>query len=99
MNINLHIERLVVDGLAFSSTQGRAIAAAMEAELTRRLTIEGLAMSASRADPHVLIGHIHPIPDGGPRTVGQQIGGAVHHVLNQSRQTTTNQKANIATNR
>jgi hypothetical protein len=90
MNINLHIEQLVLDGLPFSSGQGRAIAAAMEAELTRRLTIEGLPMSASRAEPQLPAGHFHIIPDRSPRTVGQQIGRTVHHLLNQSKQTTTN---------
>jgi hypothetical protein len=95
MNINVSIERLVLDGLPVSSVhQGYLIAAAMEAELTRLLSIEGLAASASRAEPHLPAGHIHLIPDGGPRSVGQQIGAAVHHVLNQSKQTTTNQKAN-----
>jgi hypothetical protein len=94
MNINVSIERLVLDGLPVRSVQGHLIAAAMEAELTRLLSIEGLAASASRAEPHLPAGHIHLIPDGGPRSVGQQIGAAVHHVLNQSKQTTTNQKAN-----
>ncbi len=94
MNINVSIERLVLDGLPVSSVQGHAIAAAMEAELTRLLSVEGLATSASRAEPHLPAGHIHLVPDGGPRSIGQQIGDAVHHVLNQSKQTTTIQKAN-----
>jgi len=94
MNINVSIERLVLDGLPVGSVQGHVIAAAMEAELTRLLTIEGLAASASRAESHLPAGHIHLIPDGSPRSVGRQIGDAVYHVLNQSKQTTTNQKAN-----
>jgi len=94
MNINVSIERLVLDGLPVSSIQGHAIAAAMEAELTRLLTIEGLAASASRSESHLATGQIHVVPDGGPRSVGQQIGDAVYHVLNQPKQTTTNQQAN-----
>jgi hypothetical protein len=84
MNVNLHIERLVVDGLPFSSTQGRAIAAAMEAELTRRLTIEGLAASTSRAESHLATGQMQVAPHRSPRTFGRQIGDTVYHVLNQS---------------
>ena len=84
MNINLHIERLVLDGLPFSSTQGHAIAAATEAELTHRLTIEGLAACTSRAESHLATGHFHVAPDRSPRTFGRQIGGTLYHVLNQS---------------
>jgi hypothetical protein len=93
-SVQLHIERLILEGLPASRAQGPAIGAAVEAELTRLLSVEGLATSAARAEPHLPAGHIHLIPDGGPRSIGQQIGGAVHHVLNQSKQTTTIQKAN-----
>jgi len=93
-SVQLHIERLVLEGLPVSRVQGPMVQAAMEAELTRLLSVEGLATTASRAEPHVPAGHIHLIPDGGPRSIGQQIGGAVHHVLNQSKQTTPIQKAN-----
>jgi hypothetical protein len=95
MNINVSIERLILEGLPVSSNQGHAIAAAMKTELTRLLTIEGLAASASRAESHLAPAQIHVVPDGGPRSIGQQIGDAVYHVLNQSTQTTANQKANI----
>jgi hypothetical protein len=83
-SVQLHVERLVLEGLPISPAQGPLIGEAVEAELTRLLTIEGLAAPGSRAEPHLPAGHIHLIPEGGPRTVGQQIGAAVYHVLNQS---------------
>ena len=93
-SIQLHIERLVLEGLPVSTVQGPIVQAAMETELTRLFTIEGLPASASHAEPHLPVGQIHLIPDGGPGDLGQQIGAAVHHILNQSKQTTTIHKAN-----
>jgi hypothetical protein len=93
MNINVHIERLILDGVPESSAQGPAVGAAVESELARLLTIEGLAASASRAEPHLPAGHIHLMPEVSPPSLGQQIGAAVYHVLNQPKQTTRNQKA------
>jgi hypothetical protein len=43
MNINLHIERLVLDGLPVGRLQASQVQAAVEAELTRLLTEHGLA--------------------------------------------------------
>ena len=41
-NIHLHIERLVLDGLPIDRGQGPHVQAAVEAELTRLLTENGL---------------------------------------------------------
>ena len=38
MNINLHIERLILDGLPITRQQGPHVQAAVEAELTRLLS-------------------------------------------------------------
>jgi hypothetical protein len=43
MNINLHIERLVLDGVNIAAGQRHLLRASMEAELTRLLTDGGLA--------------------------------------------------------
>lgn len=43
MNINLHIERLVVDGLPYTSSEGAALGVALQAELARLLGQGGLA--------------------------------------------------------
>ena len=42
MNIRLHIERLILDGLPVNSVQSPQVKAAVEAELTRLLTADGL---------------------------------------------------------
>ena len=47
-NIHLHIERLILDGLPIERAQGPHVQAAVEAELSRLLTENGLAASASR---------------------------------------------------
>ncbi len=43
MNINLHIERLILDGLPMTRSQGVLVQAAVEAELGHLLTTEGLS--------------------------------------------------------
>ena len=97
MNINVHIERLILEGLPATSAQGPAVGAAVEAELARLLVVEGLAAPASRAEPRLPAGHIQLVPEGSPRSLGQQIGGAVYHVLNQSEQPTTTQTQKVNT--
>jgi hypothetical protein len=93
-SVQLHIERLVLDGLPISPAQGPLIGEAVEAELTRLLTIQGLAAPGSRAEPNLAAGDIRLSPEGRSRSFGQQIGAAVHQVLNQAKQPITNQKAN-----
>ena len=44
MNINVSIERLVLDGLPVSSAQGSLLGAAVETELARLLATGGLKM-------------------------------------------------------
>jgi hypothetical protein len=43
MNINLHIERLILDGLPIEARQGALLKEAVEAELTRLLEQNGLS--------------------------------------------------------
>jgi hypothetical protein len=47
MNINLHIERLVLDNLPITRQQGPLVQAAVERELSRLLTEQGFASSPS----------------------------------------------------
>jgi hypothetical protein len=80
MNINLHIERLVLDGLPVGHGQGALIKAAVEAELGRLLREGGLsqalrlggAFASQRANSISMGG------DDSPAQVGQQIGRAVY---------------------
>ena len=43
MNINVHIERLILDGLPVKGSDGSIIQAAVETELSRLLGEQGLA--------------------------------------------------------
>ena len=80
MNINLHIDRLVLDGLPIDHYQGPLIKAAVEAELTRLLTANGLANSlmAVGAMPSAPVPGIQLAKDSNPARLGQQIGRAIY---------------------
>jgi len=65
MNINLHIERLVVDGLPYTSSEGEALGEALQAELARLLGQGGLASPAP--------GGSLPRLDGGALTVEPKV--------------------------
>lgn len=43
MNINLHIERVVLEGISLSSVERSLLQATMEADLTRRLASGGIS--------------------------------------------------------
>jgi hypothetical protein len=80
MNIQLHIERLVLDGLPIGAHDGRLVQAAVEAELSRLLAAgiapdafgQGFAVPSVRADAVRL--EIGATPHG----IGTQVAQAVH---------------------
>jgi hypothetical protein len=80
MNINIHIERLVLDGLTVAPGQHLLVQAAVETELARLLTAEGLSAEflAGGAMPSVRAGGIHLMKDSNPKQLGQQIARAVY---------------------
>ena len=80
MNINLHIERLVLEGLNIGPGQGSQVKAAVEAELTRMLTGGGLsgALQSGGALTHVRSAGIQLANDSSPVGLGKQIAGAVY---------------------
>lgn len=84
MNINLHIERLVLDGLDLPHHQRPLLQAAVEAELGRLLAQGGLPMqqgmqlcSVRAGDVPVAAGNVEPLG------LGAQIAGAVYGGLSQ----------------
>ena len=81
-NIELHIEELVLHG--FLPGNRHHIAAAVEAELTRLFTEQGIppALSAGTAVPSVDAGAFHMAPGAKPAAVGQQIAGSVYNGFN-----------------
>jgi len=83
MNIDLHIERLILDGLPVESHQGPLIQSAVEAELARLLAGAGL-------NPELLSGgEVNSLRTRGIQLeqgfsapyLGEQIAGAVHSRL------------------
>ncbi len=80
MNINVRIERLVLDGLPIAHNQGSMVQAAVEAELAGLLAANGLAPSlpGGGALYRVPAGSIQLTGDGNPNTLGQQIARAVY---------------------
>ena len=80
MNINLHIDRLVLDGLPIEHQDGLRVKAAVEAELSRLLTANGLANSlrAGVAMPSVPAPGIQMSRDRNPTRLGQEIGRAIY---------------------
>jgi hypothetical protein len=80
MNINLHIERLILDGLPITPSQGLLVQAAIEKELARLLTENGIAESfqAGVAVPSVRANGIQLTSGGNPTQLGAQIAQSVY---------------------
>lgn len=80
MNVQVHIERLVLDGLPVTALQGPLIQQAVEQELARLLMTHGLADELRRggAMPRVRAGNMQLGKDPRPAGLGQGIARAVH---------------------
>jgi hypothetical protein len=80
MNIAIHIERLVLEGLPVTSYEAPLVQAAVEAELTRLLSQGGVAPSLRRgADLHYLrADSVNFDHDARPIAMGSQIASVVH---------------------
>lgn len=79
MNIRLHIERLVLDGLPVTYTQGPRVKAAIEAELGRLLSERGInsELAAGGALPRVAAPDARMPRDASPAQLGTQIAQSV----------------------
>lgn len=80
MNVNLHIERLVLDGLSIERGQEPFLRAALEAELTR-LIVDGGADNLMSAEtvPRMSAPGIEAAEGGGdPARLGRQIARSVY---------------------
>lgn len=80
MKINLHIKRLVLDGLPVESHQGALIQSAIETELARLLAEGGLAseLMSGGALSRMPASSIQLTSEATPAPLGQQIAGAVY---------------------
>jgi hypothetical protein len=78
--VNLHIERLVLDGLPVGSHQGPLVQAAVEAELARLLAANALPAASPESVQRVAAPAIAApavTPDGLGAQIGQAIFGSI----------------------
>ncbi len=80
MNININIERLILDGISVPHAQRPLLQAAVEAELGRLLTEGGLGseLRSGGAVPSVPAAAIQLAADGNYTQWGQQIARSVY---------------------
>ena len=80
MNINIDIERMILEGMPMSPSQGRKLQAAVEAELTRLLATKGIPENwqAGGGVPQVPRGAIQIKPGTNPTKMGQQIAQVIY---------------------
>jgi hypothetical protein len=78
VNINLHIERLILDGVDIHPSQRHLLHASVQTELTRLLTEGGVApqLTGGGALPHVASPALQLHSGHGPAEFGRQIAGA-----------------------
>lgn len=86
MNINLHIERLILAGLTVTEAQGPIIGAAVKTELARLLAAGELesSLQSGGAWPSLPSGGIHSWASK-PTQLGEQIAQAVYREIGQER--------------
>jgi hypothetical protein len=86
MKINLHIERLVLEGLPLERAQGPQVQAAVQQELTRLLATGGIApaLMSGGARPRARGGDMSYAKESSPRQLGTQIAQSVHGGLSSS---------------
>lgn len=80
MNINLHIKRLVLDGVTIGHGTSHLLQVTLEAELARLLIAGGLAptMAQGGALPRVSASTIQIQGEVGAAELGRQIAGSVY---------------------
>ena len=90
MRVELHIERLVLDGLEVAPGQGDRLRGAVAAELGRLLRQGALApaLAAGGARPHLAGGVLRPAAEGGGARLGRQIARAAYDGLGPGRKVT-----------
>jgi hypothetical protein len=85
MNVSLHIECLVLDGLPLRDGQGPVLQAALETELSRLLERDGLPELSGGAVPQLSAAAIQLSPGAPPAHWGAQIAQSLHASLAPAR--------------
>ena len=87
MNVNVYIERLILDGINMGPGQGAKVKAAVEAELSRLLAEGGVesGLQSGGAFPNMPARPIRMSEEIHPTRLGQQIARTVYGSIGQSR--------------
>ena len=88
VNVNLHIDRLILDGLDFDHSQRPLLQAAVEKELGRLLTAGGLSNEIANAGaiPRVAGNAIEVHQQHGPQDTGSRIAASVYGAIGVPKQ-------------
>jgi len=80
MNVRLHIERLILDGLPLAAAGAPHLQAAIESELTRLIAAGGVSSdwAGDRVVPSLRGGNVRMTPDSSHDDLGRQIAGALY---------------------
>ena len=80
MNINLHIEKLVLEGLEIGPGQGAKVKATVEAELSRLLQEGEISsrLQGGGALPNIRITPVKVSGNANPKALGAQIAQSVY---------------------
>jgi hypothetical protein len=86
MNINLHIERLILDGLPFESKDRALLQSAVETELARLLTENNIDANwqTGGATPNVRADAIQLRAQSSPAQIGRQIAGSIYEGIDKA---------------
>ena len=80
MNINLRIERLILDGLPFEARHSAMLQSAIETELARLLTQNNIGANwqSGGAVPSLRADAIQMTTQSNPAEIGRQIAGSIY---------------------
>jgi hypothetical protein len=78
MNVELHIERLVLDGVRLDRAGERVFRAAFQAELTRLIAEGGVSGALSATTPRVIAPAVSLAAESGPMQWGEALARSVY---------------------
>ena len=83
MNIHVHIDRIILDGIATTADQTGVVESAVNDELVRLLAVHGISAAIVQAGnvPSLQGGPLQVRPDTPPAALGVGIGHAIHRGL------------------
>lgn len=81
MNINFHIERVILEGVPIAAASHPGLRAVIESELANLLAREGLPGISAGAAPYLSGGALRLTSESKPAQIGSQIAHALHRAL------------------